>query len=187
MIMLLILLYHVKLKDTENYQVLSCAMLLALEGKNKTIFIDGTCKRYNIDEVLGKQWDRVNAIILGWILNSSSEELFLGLDDCYMQIKSNILSRDVLPDVRNAYAIIFSEESHRVVSSFGSEPPIMGIADLLVVLTKYLANISKRRAFWSLNEDILKITILTTNTPYPSRKIRRIRACTHQRPQRKQV
>ncbi|GKB06251.1 hypothetical protein Tco_0834484 [Tanacetum coccineum] len=43
---------------------------------------------------------------------------------------------------------------------------------------------SKRRAFWSLNEDILKITILKTNTSYPSRKIRRIRACTHQRPQR---
>ncbi|GKF57355.1 hypothetical protein Tco_0170892, partial [Tanacetum coccineum] len=42
----------------------------------------------------------------------------------------------------------------------------------------------KRCAFWSLNEDILKITILKTNTPYPSRKIRRIRACTHQRPQR---
>ncbi|GJX41274.1 hypothetical protein Tco_0256264, partial [Tanacetum coccineum] len=28
--------------------------------------------------------------------------------------------------------------------------------------------------------------ILTTNTPYPSRKIRRIHACTHQRPQRKE-
>ncbi|GJZ38357.1 retrovirus-related pol polyprotein from transposon TNT 1-94 [Tanacetum coccineum] len=49
---------------------------------------------------------------------------------------------------------------------------------------EYLVNISKRRAFWSLNEDILKITILKTNTLYPSRKIRRIRACTHQRPQR---
>ncbi|GJU96123.1 hypothetical protein Tco_1320879 [Tanacetum coccineum] len=48
----------------------------------------------------------------------------------------------------------------------------------LIIITKYLVNISKRRAFWSLNEDILKITILTTNTPYPSRKIRRIRACT---------
>ncbi|GJX83046.1 hypothetical protein Tco_0332527 [Tanacetum coccineum] len=46
---------------------------------------------------------------------------------------------------------------------------------------EYLVNISKRRAFWSLNEDILKISILTTNTPYPSRKIRRIRACTHQK------
>ncbi|GJZ38070.1 hypothetical protein Tco_0584261 [Tanacetum coccineum] len=55
------------------------------------------------------------------------------------------------------------------------------------VIMEYLVNISKRRAFWSLNEDILKITILTTNTPYPSRKIRRIRACTHQRSRRKQA
>ncbi|GKB72615.1 hypothetical protein Tco_0934027 [Tanacetum coccineum] len=55
------------------------------------------------------------------------------------------------------------------------------------IITKYLVNISKRRAFWSLNEDILKITILTTNTSYPSRKIRHIRACTHERPQRKQA
>ncbi|GJV91805.1 hypothetical protein Tco_1539618 [Tanacetum coccineum] len=31
---------------------------------------------------------------------------------------------------------------------------------------------------------ILKITILKTNTPYPTRKIRRIRVCTHQRPHR---
>ncbi|GJU00384.1 NAC domain-containing protein [Tanacetum coccineum] len=52
------------------------------------------------------------------------------------------------------------------------------------VIMEYLVNISKRRAFWSLNKDILKITILKTNTPYPSRKIRRIRACIHQRPQR---
>ncbi|GJR31573.1 hypothetical protein Tco_1107805 [Tanacetum coccineum] len=34
---------------------------------------------------------------------------------------------------------------------------------------------------------IAEITILTTTTPYPSRKIRRIRACTHQIPQRKQA
>ncbi|GKD51070.1 hypothetical protein Tco_1280046, partial [Tanacetum coccineum] len=40
------------------------------------------------------------------------------------------------------------------------------------VIMEYLVTISKRRAFWSLNEDILKITIQKTNTPYPSRKIR---------------
>ncbi|GJX09144.1 retrotransposon protein, putative, ty1-copia subclass [Tanacetum coccineum] len=51
---------------------------------------------------------------------------------------------------------------------------------------KWMARLTKRHAFWSLNEDILKITVLTTNTPYPSRKIRRICACTHQRPRRKQ-
>nr|GEX58191.1 ribonuclease H-like domain-containing protein [Tanacetum cinerariifolium] len=149
----------IKLKGTKNYQVWSCAMLLALEGKNKIGFIDGSCKRSNTYEVLGKQWDRVNAIVLGWILNSISEELFLGqivskkakyvweelketydkcvcnasesfknhnqlmklmqflmgLDDSYMQIRSSILSREVLLDVRSAYATISSEESHRVV------------------------------------------------------------------------
>ncbi|GJZ60369.1 retrovirus-related pol polyprotein from transposon TNT 1-94 [Tanacetum coccineum] len=57
----------------------------------------------------------------------------------------------------------------------------------MIVIMEYLVNISKRRTFWSLNKDILKITILTTNTPYPSRKIRRICVRTHQRPQRKQV
>ncbi|GJR12892.1 hypothetical protein Tco_0795544 [Tanacetum coccineum] len=55
---------------------------------------------------------------------------------------------------------------------------------LIRLIMEYLVNISKRHAFWSLNEDILKITILKTNTPYPSMKIGRIRVCTHQRPQR---
>ncbi|GJR24702.1 reverse transcriptase domain-containing protein [Tanacetum coccineum] len=58
---------------------------------------------------------------------------------------------------------------------------------MINLIMEYLVNISKRRAFWSLNEDILKITILKTNTPYPSRKIRHIRACTHQRPQRNEA
>ncbi|GJZ33407.1 RNA-directed DNA polymerase, eukaryota, reverse transcriptase zinc-binding domain protein [Tanacetum coccineum] len=37
------------------------------------------------------------------------------LDDSYMQIRSSILSTEVLPDVRSVYATISSEESHRVV------------------------------------------------------------------------
>ncbi|GKE69045.1 hypothetical protein Tco_1527117, partial [Tanacetum coccineum] len=41
-------------------------------------------------------------------------QFLMGLDDFYMQIRSSILSREVLPDVRNAYATISSEESHRV-------------------------------------------------------------------------
>ncbi|GJS37655.1 hypothetical protein Tco_0536037 [Tanacetum coccineum] len=38
------------------------------------------------------------------------------------------------------------------------------------VIMENLVKDSKRHAFWSLNEDILKITVLKTNTPYPSRK-----------------
>ncbi|GKC64835.1 ribonuclease H-like domain-containing protein, partial [Tanacetum coccineum] len=40
----------------------------------------------------------------------------MGLDDSYMQIRSSILSREVFPDVRSAYATISSEESHRAAS-----------------------------------------------------------------------
>ncbi|GKF10839.1 ribonuclease H-like domain-containing protein [Tanacetum coccineum] len=166
----------VKLKGTENYQVWANAMLLFLEGKNKIGFIDGTCRKSMTDDVLAKQWDRVNVVVLGWILNSISEEFLhhkintikqngsnlsdynhklnalwkqydamielpnclctaasefkkhnqllklmqflMGLDDSYMSIRSSILSRETLPDVKVAYAIISSEESHRI--AFGS-------------------------------------------------------------------
>ncbi|GJR53436.1 putative ribonuclease H-like domain-containing protein [Tanacetum coccineum] len=60
------------------------------------------------------------------------------------------------------------------------------IGMVLLVKDCRMINLSKRRAYWSLNEDILKITILKTNTPYPSMKIRRICACIHQIPQRKE-
>nr|GEX39230.1 ribonuclease H-like domain-containing protein [Tanacetum cinerariifolium] len=41
-------------------------------------------------------------------------QFLMGLDDSYMQIKSSIMSRETLPDVRSTYATISSEESHRV-------------------------------------------------------------------------
>ncbi|GJW85716.1 ribonuclease H-like domain-containing protein [Tanacetum coccineum] len=65
------------------------------EGKNKISFIDGSCRRSNTDEVLGKQWDR----------------FLMGLDDSYMHIRSSILSRETLPDVRSVDATIYSEEN----------------------------------------------------------------------------
>ncbi|GJT63168.1 ribonuclease H-like domain-containing protein [Tanacetum coccineum] len=117
----------IKLKGTGNYQVWSCAMLLALEGKNKIGFIDGSCKRSNTYEVLGKQWDRYDAMVeLPKCVCNASEgfkkhnqllklmQFLMGLNDSYMQIKSSILSKETLPGVRSAYAIISSEESYRV-------------------------------------------------------------------------
>ncbi|GJR94953.1 ribonuclease H-like domain-containing protein [Tanacetum coccineum] len=168
----------IKLKGTENYQVWSCAMLLALEGKNKIGFIDGSCKRSNTDEVLGQifskrakhvweelkeTYDKVDGSIMFGLHNQINTlkqngsyiadcyhklnslwkqydamielpkcvcnaskgfkkhnqllklmQFLMGLDDSYMQIRSSILSRETLPDVRSAYATISSEESHRV-------------------------------------------------------------------------
>nr|GEX57029.1 ribonuclease H-like domain-containing protein [Tanacetum cinerariifolium] len=90
----------IKLRGTKIYQVWSCAMLLDLE-ENKTGFIDGSCKRYNTYE-----HNQLMKLM----------QFLMGLDDSYMQIRSYILSKEVLPDVRSTYATISSEESHRVAS-----------------------------------------------------------------------
>ncbi|GJX06421.1 hypothetical protein Tco_0194353 [Tanacetum coccineum] len=49
------------------------------------------------------------------------------------------------------------------------------------VIMKYLVKISKKALILELKQRYLNITVLTTNTPYPSRKIRRICACTSQK------
>nr|GEV14459.1 ribonuclease H-like domain-containing protein [Tanacetum cinerariifolium] len=77
----------IKLNGTENYQVWSCAMLLALEGKNKIDFIDGSCKRSNTDEVLGKRWDRMNK----WLLLSLSSKT-IKLEKCTGQYGRKIVN-----------------------------------------------------------------------------------------------
>ncbi|GJU50641.1 ribonuclease H-like domain-containing protein [Tanacetum coccineum] len=48
-------------------------------------------------------------------------QFLMGHDDTYMQIRSSILSRETRPDVRSAYAIISSEESHRIATGSVSE------------------------------------------------------------------
>ncbi|GJT09006.1 hypothetical protein Tco_0843468 [Tanacetum coccineum] len=55
-----------------------------------------------------------------------------------------------------------------------------------LVIKEYLVKVNKRRALWSLNEDILKINDSDYQYAVSIKKIRRIRARTHQRPRRKQ-
>nr|GEU93973.1 ribonuclease H-like domain-containing protein [Tanacetum cinerariifolium] len=55
-------------------------MKLAINTRNKIGFIDGTYVKFayaNIDP-LSNQWERCNSIVLSWLLNSVSEDLFLG-------------------------------------------------------------------------------------------------------------
>lgn len=68
----------VKLKETENYNVWANSLELSLTIKNKFGFVDKTCERPTTNDVLGKQWDRCNAVVLSWILNSILEDLFVG-------------------------------------------------------------------------------------------------------------
>nr|GEW14128.1 hypothetical protein [Tanacetum cinerariifolium] len=117
----------VKLKGTKNYQVLSCAMLLAFEGKNKLdllmVLVEET-----YDKVDGsKQFDAL--IELPRCTCHAADDFKkhnqlmklmqfrTGLDDTYMQIRSSILSRETLSNVRSVYAIISNEESHIIATN----------------------------------------------------------------------
>ncbi|XP_076913837.1 uncharacterized protein LOC143572607 [Bidens hawaiensis] len=203
---------NIKLKGTKNYSVWANSMEFSLNVKNKIGFIDKTCSRLATNENLGKQWDRCNAVVLSWILNSIFEELFMGqvfskiasvvweelketyskvdgsimynlhqkismfkqngcpiseyyhkitsmwrqfdslsellsctcnaanetnkfnknmrlmqflmgLDDVYQPVRTSILTKDPLPTVKGAFAIISSEESHRTITSSNKSQP----------------------------------------------------------------
>lgn len=58
-----------------NYAIWSRAMKLALRGKHKLGFLDGSCVRDAQDEGLREQWDRCNAVVLSWILNTVAPDL----------------------------------------------------------------------------------------------------------------
>ncbi|GJT81300.1 putative RNA-directed DNA polymerase [Tanacetum coccineum] len=105
-----------KLTGTENYKMWSTAMKIALTGKNKFGFVDGTCVKPVTSHVLAQQWERCNSIVLGWILSSLSPDLCLGQvysQIAFENIRSNILARDPLPDVKEAFNVVSREESHR--------------------------------------------------------------------------
>nr|GEY30822.1 hypothetical protein [Tanacetum cinerariifolium] len=96
---------------------------------------------------LANQWNKCNSVVVTWILNSLSPELFagaiyaktasgiwndlketydkflMGLVESYLAIRSNLLTREPLPSVKTAISIISGEESHRNVTSVGTTKP----------------------------------------------------------------
>ncbi|XP_075499923.1 uncharacterized protein LOC142538494 [Primulina tabacum] len=72
-------LINEQLLGTENYGIWSRAMQIALRARNKLIFIDGSCPKPNPGSDRMLQWERCNAIVLSWIINAVSKEIFSGI------------------------------------------------------------------------------------------------------------
>ncbi|GJR67277.1 hypothetical protein Tco_0013342 [Tanacetum coccineum] len=97
-----------------------------------------------------------------------------------MDWEINQLKQSRIPIVKNRLTCMFSlSERLKAASTIRVDRlvtilPIKEKIDLKInrLIIEYLVKDSKRRAFWILNEDILEITVLKTNTPYPSKKIR---------------
>ncbi|GKE09605.1 ribonuclease H-like domain-containing protein [Tanacetum coccineum] len=50
-------------------------------------------------------------------------QFLMGLDDSYLAIRSNLLTRESLPSVKTAFSIISGEESHRNVTTAVTTKP----------------------------------------------------------------
>ncbi|GJT39842.1 putative reverse transcriptase domain-containing protein [Tanacetum coccineum] len=116
----------IKLTGTKNYKMWSIAMTFALRNYNKLSFIDGSCKKDLSNPSLANQWDMCNSIVVTWILNSLSSELFAGA--IYAKTTSKMCN-----DLKETYdkvdgsaisnLILCGEESHRNVTSVGTTKP----------------------------------------------------------------
>nr|GFA03792.1 hypothetical protein [Tanacetum cinerariifolium] len=129
-----------KLTSVDNYRIWANALKLALQIKHKMVFITGTCVRSNYlaSAPLLEQWDRfdiltklhdctyearVELVDHGKLLRLM--QFLMGLDDVYQPIRSSILTREILPEVKDAFVIISKEESYRGMpaSSVKTEKP----------------------------------------------------------------
>lgn len=68
-----------QLTRIENYSMWYRSMRMALLGRNKWWLVDGTCSKEKISENMWNRWERVNAIVLSWLMNSVTNGLLGGI------------------------------------------------------------------------------------------------------------
>lgn len=69
-----------KLTGTENYGPWKRSLSIALSAKNKLGIVNGTVTQPKTSSPLRSQWDRVNDMVISWILNTVSNEISNGMD-----------------------------------------------------------------------------------------------------------
>lgn len=54
-------------------------MGVVLLGRNKLGMVDGSCKKEVFSEQMWNHWERVNAMLLSWLINSVERSLLGGI------------------------------------------------------------------------------------------------------------
>ncbi|GKD94437.1 putative RNA-directed DNA polymerase [Tanacetum coccineum] len=139
-----------KLLGTENYRVWSSAMKLALHARNKCnpVVLTWIMNSVSADVYMGlvysvdaatlwkdlkSTYDKFDALTkLPICVFDANKELdthnkliklmkfLIGLDDCYQSTRSSLLIQEPLPEVKDSYAIVSREESHRGIPESSS-------------------------------------------------------------------
>lgn len=69
-----------KLTGTENFGPWKRSITIALSAKNKLGLVNGSVSKPEDDSLLKAQWDRVNDMVISWILNTVSDEISTCMD-----------------------------------------------------------------------------------------------------------
>ncbi|XP_015165040.1 uncharacterized protein [Solanum tuberosum] len=73
------MLIPIQLTGTENYGLWSRSMKIALLGKGKLGFVNGNYRREKFSETQSDAWEKCDAIVHSWIMNSVSKNLLNGI------------------------------------------------------------------------------------------------------------
>ncbi|XP_070013130.1 uncharacterized protein LOC142162424 [Nicotiana tabacum] len=68
-----------QLTGIENYSVWYRSVRVALLGRNKLGMVDGSCSKESFPATMENHWERVNVIVLSWIMNSVNSSLLGGI------------------------------------------------------------------------------------------------------------
>lgn len=88
------------LTGSGDYHSWSQAMIIALDAKNKTGFVDGSLPRLPSDDLLFVAWKHCNSMVKSWLLNTISREFsnsllcFQDAVEIWNDLKSRFLESD---------------------------------------------------------------------------------------------
>ncbi|XP_070019435.1 uncharacterized protein [Nicotiana sylvestris] len=127
------------LTGEENYSLWSKYVRIALLGRNKLGFVDGSWKKENFKEELWYQWKRCNAIVQSWIMNivssnllggmvyaDSAQDVWEDLKERFNKARIQILLMTPLPLVNQAYAMIVSDEAQKAMGAASNSVGLLG-------------------------------------------------------------
>ncbi|XP_074377604.1 uncharacterized protein LOC141719121 [Apium graveolens] len=83
-----LLLLAKKLTGPDNYAPWSRSMQIALNARNKFVLVNGLYPKPDVNSPLCAQWERVNDLVITWILNSVADDISDGLN--YVTIAAEV-------------------------------------------------------------------------------------------------
>ena len=108
-----------KVFDGTGFATWKRSMILALTAKNKVCFIDGSLEAPESTSNLLQYWNRVNSMVISWILNSLSKDIAESV--LFLQTAKDIWSELIQRYAQSNGALIYQIQKQLYSVNQGSE------------------------------------------------------------------